>query len=172
MSKEVNAVETQTTARAVGNDDAAEDGVRMALWTRRPVCGPRTTVIDRLSALQSAGEIAAYDITTWPDEIVISKDTRHAGIVDIHEQFRAWADDSDLSVSLPFDRRRVTSLVGRTEEVLTLPVACLAVYGEDLCGVYPCDVGEETWTITDYVDAYEAASEPPSLAELVTSTPE
>ncbi len=172
MAQEVNAIETKNAAPTAESHDTDEEGARMALWTRRPVCGPRTTVIDRLSALESAGEIAAYDITTWPDEIVISKGTHHAGIVDIYERFHTWADASDCSVTLPFERRQVTTLVGRREEVLTLPVMCLAVYDDELCGVYPCDVGEETWTVTNYVDAFEAADEPLSLADLVTSAPD
>jgi hypothetical protein len=148
--------------------DEAEEGTNAhaVLWTRRPVCGPRTEVIDRLSALQSAGELAGFDVETCPEEVAVSGQTRHSRVVEAYEQFRAWAVEAGVSVSPPFDRRTVTSLVGRTEEVLTVPVMCLAVYDDDLCGVYPCSDGDRTWTVTDYLDAYEAAESPPTLAEL------
>jgi hypothetical protein len=134
----------------------------MELWTRRPVCGPRTTVIDRLGRLASAGTLDAYEIETWPDEVALSEHTRHSRVVETYRRFRTWAEDTGVSIAPPFDRRTVTSLVGRTEEVLTLPVMCLAVYEEELCGVYPCNDGDETWTVTDYLDAFEAAGGRPA----------
>jgi hypothetical protein len=137
----------------------------MELWTRRPVCGPRTDVIDRLGRFASAGTVSDYTVRTWPDEVALSEHTRHSRVVETYRQFRDWADDAGASITPPFDRRTVTSLVGRTEEVLTLPVICLAVYDDDgLCGVYPCDDDEETWTVTDYLDAYEAAEGRPRAA--------
>jgi len=67
-------------------------GVRLVLWTRRPVCGPRTEIIDRLTALQSAGHVAGFDVETWPDEVAISEHTRHSRVVEADERFRAWAE--------------------------------------------------------------------------------
>lgn len=168
MSQEVN--ETQSQTDTAEGEPTDRDDVRMELWTRRPVCGPRTDVIDRLSTLRSAGSIAAYEVETWPDEVAISDHTRHSRVVETYERFRAWAEDNGVSLTPPFDRRTVTTLVGRTEEVLRLPVMCLAVYDDDLCGVYPCNSGDRTWTVTDYVDAYEAAGRTLSPAELSSST--
>jgi hypothetical protein len=163
MSKEVHEKQDDAETDAAAEGGSAEGcGVWVELWTRRPVCGPRTEVIDRLGALASAGALDAYEVETWPDEIALSEHTRHDRVVETYEQFRAWADDTGVSITPPFDRRTVTSLIGRTEEVLTLPVMCLAVYDDGLRGVYPCNDGGETWTVTDYLDAYEAAGGRPA----------
>ena len=139
------------------NNGDGGGGVRMVLWTRRPVCGSRTEIIDRLSALRSSGAIDTFAVQTWPDEVVLSEQTRHDRLVETYQQFREWAEGSGLSIAPPFERRTVTTLVGRREEVLTVPMLCLAVYDDGLCGVYPCSDGDRTWTVPDYLDAYEAA---------------
>jgi len=157
MSKEINCSETDTVES--GEDEST--GVRLVLWTRRPVCGPRTEIIDRLTALQSAGHVAGFEVETWPEEVAISEHTRHSRVVETYERFRAWAETAGVSISPPFDRRTVTTLVGRSEEVLTLPVMCLAVHDEGLRGVYPCTDSGRTWTVTDYVDACEVAGSAP-----------
>jgi len=33
---------------------------------------------------------------------------------------------------------------------------CLAVYADGLCGVYPCSREGETWSVSNYLDAFEA----------------
>lgn len=138
-------------------DDPDTDGVHMVLWTRRPVCGARTEVIDRLSALRSNGAIGDFTIKTWPDEVVLTEHTEQERVVETYETFRRWCGNHGVSISPPFERRTVTSLVGQSREVLTVPVLCLAVYDDDLCGVYPCTDGARTYTVTDYLDAYEGA---------------
>ncbi len=166
MTQKVNDAETSSGGETSETDDASET-VGMVLWTRRPVCGPRTEIVDRLGALQSAGDIADFEVETWPEEIALSEHTRHSRVVETYERFRTWADAAGVSITPPFDRRTVTSLVGRSEEVLTLPVLCLAVYDDGLCGVYPCSVGTETWTVTDYLDAYESAGGRPAAERAV-----
>lgn len=139
----------------------AVNGVSMVLWTRRPVCGPRTDVIDRLSRLDSNGDVAAFDIQTWPGKVVLDEHTEHATVVERFEAFRSWADDRGVTVMPPFERRAVTSLVGQKREVLTVPMMCLAVYEDgDLRGVYPCSDGDRTWRVTDALDSYEAGKAP------------
>lgn len=148
------------------SEGAAEE-VRMVLWTRRPVCGPRAEVIDRLSALKSAGTIAEFTVETWPDEVVMSEHTEHQRVVEQYKEFLLWAEDNGVSVSPPFERRTVSPLVGDARDVLTVPMMCLAVYESDLCGVYPCSVGDRTWRVADYLDAFEAAEgRPPGDADV------
>ncbi|MFB6150858.1 MAG: HTH domain-containing protein [Haloarculaceae archaeon] len=135
-------------------DDADAAGVTMELWTRRPVCGPRTEVVHRLGEFRAAGTIAEFTVRTWPDEVVLTGHTEDDRVVEAFEAFRAWADDHGVSVTPPFERRTVTSLVGRSEEVLTVPVLCLAVYDDGLAGVYPCQDGDRTVGVTDFLDAF------------------
>ena len=119
-------------------------------------------VVDRLAALRSAGAVTSFDVETWPDEVALSEQTRHSRVVETYGRFRTWADDAGVDISPPFDRRTVTSLVDGRAEVLTLPMICLAVYDPELCGVYPCEDGDRTWTVTDYLDACEAVGGRPS----------
>ncbi|MEF8783406.1 MAG: HTH domain-containing protein [Haloarculaceae archaeon] len=162
MSKEINKQNDERDETET-QEDADGEGVRMVLWTRRPVCGPRTEIVDRLGSLSAADSIDAFRIETWPNEVVVSEHTRHTQVIETYEQFQAWAEEAGVSITPAFDRRTVTSLIGRSEEVLTLPMMCLAVYDDGLRGVYPCTDGDETWTVTDYLDAYEAAGGPPAV---------
>lgn len=163
--------ETGANTDTTAGDASEAEGITVRLWTRRPVSGARTEVIDRLSAFRSEGTIADFEVETWPDEVVVTEQSRHSSVVDVHERFSVWADEAGVSIEPPFDRRTVTSLVGRSEEVLSLPVLCLAVYdGEDLRGVFPCDDGTDTWTVTDYLDACETIESVPAPADLLPPT--
>lgn len=148
--------------------DATPAAVSMVLRARTPVCGSRTTVIDRLGRLRATGTIDEFEVRTWPDEVVLSAETDPGEAVETFEQFEAWADDRGLSVRPAFDVKTVSSIVGRTRELLTLPMMSLAVSVDgDLVGVFPCHDGERTWTIGDCLDAYEVADDPLAALEPV-----
>ncbi len=147
------------------------------LWTRRPVCGPRTTVINRLSSLRSAAALDDFTVTTWPDEIVVSERNQHSELLATIERFEAWAADNGVSLRPPFETRTAASLVGASKEVLRTPMLLASVHdGDDIVGVYPCTDGERTWTISEFLDTLEgdepeltAADEPPSMLGQTTS---
>jgi len=150
--------ETEQTTGHDSRDDS--DGIEVDLWVRRPVCGPRTTVIDRLSALRTAGAVADFDVTTWPEEIALTGDNRQEDLLATIEGFEDWAADRGLSLRPPFETRTVSRLVGDSEDVLTMPMLLAAAYeGEDLVGIYPCTDGTKTWTIPEFLDALEAGEE-------------
>ena len=151
------------TAQSTGTDhDPPLADLRVDLYVRRPVCGPRTTVIDRLSALRTTGELADFSVTTWPDEIVLTGDDRQDELLGTIEGFEDWAADHGLSLRPPFETRTVSSLVGDSEDVLTTPMLLAAAYDDgDLVGVYPCTDGTETWTVAAFLDALEAGSDGP-----------
>jgi hypothetical protein len=132
------------------------DDASMTLRTRTPVCGARTTVIDRLGSLRAAGAIEEFEVLTWPDEVVLSDAASSDGAVRTFERFERWAEDRGVSVRPAFDVRTVASLVGNPREVLTLPMMCLTVSsGEELVGVFPHQDGDRTVTIGDCLDAYD-----------------
>jgi len=143
-------------------DSLQSDEFVAVLWTRRPVCGPRSTVIDRLSGLRSEGVLDDFDVQTWPEEIALSQPTHDDSLLDTVETLEQWAATHDLSLRPPFERRTASLLVGGSETVLTTPMMLLAAYeGDQLCGVYPCTDGDQTWTITSYLDAVAACETPP-----------
>lgn len=143
-----------------GEDRPGVGGVFVRLWTRRPVSGRQIDVMDRVSTLDSAGALADFEVETWPDKVVYSGHNERSDVVQTYERIRAWADDHDRAIEPPFERRTVTSLVGRTEEILTLPVLCLLVYEDDvLRGVFPSEDDDRTWKIDDFLDAYESSGD-------------
>jgi hypothetical protein len=153
-------IERHDEAGAV--DGAAESAVSIVLWTRRPVCGPRTDVIDRLAALSTAGHLSGFAVETWPEEVVVSEPGRHEALLDRIDRFEQWAADNGLSVRPPFQTRTKSPLVGRSETVLKTPMLFAAAYeGDTLVGVYPCSDGEQTWTVPEYLDAIERRDEQP-----------
>ena len=146
---------------------STESGLELTLWTRRPVCGPRTTIIDRLSALRTAGAIEDFTINTWPEEIGLDGMGQESEILETIDRFEQWAADHGLSLRPPFETRTSSLLVGGSEEVLLTPMLLAAVYEDgDLIGVYPCTDGEYTWTVTEFLDGLAAD------AESVTTLPE
>jgi hypothetical protein len=140
-------------------------GVTLTLWTRTPVCGTPTTVIDRLGRLRATGAVEEFEVRTWPDEVVLSEVHDEDPVVETFRRFEAWATERGLSVRPGFDVRTVSSLLGRTRELLTLPMICLAVTDDgELVGVFPCGDGERTWTVEDCLDAFEAGDGVPPVA--------
>jgi len=143
-------------------------GYRVNLWVRRPVCGPRTTVIDRLSSHTAADVLADFSVTTWPEEIVLTGRNRQSELLETIERFESWAADHGLSLRPPFETRTASLLVGESEDVLTTPMMLAAAYeGDELVGIYPCTDGSKTWTISEFLDGLEAGEdgEPPKLAD-------
>lgn len=151
---------SNTEHESASTEDADVPDPEMVLWTRRPVCGPRAEVIDRLSALAARDAIGGFTVETWPDELAISEHTERGSVVERFKEFLLWADEHDRSITPPFERRTVSPLVGESREVLTLPIMCLAVYEDgDLRGVYPNSDGEGTVSVTDYLDACDSADD-------------
>jgi len=142
------------------NSPGDTGGLEVDLWVRRPVCGPRTTVIDRLSALRAAGALADFDVTTWPEEIALTGDNRQEELLETIAAFEDWAADRGLSLRPPFETRTASLLVGDSEDVLTTPMVLAAAYeDDDLVGIYPCTDGTKTWTVSEFLDALEAGEE-------------
>lgn len=161
------------TAQMVENHGQPDSrgGLHVALWTRRPVCGPRTTVIDRLSSLRTKAVLTDFSVTTWPDEVVISGRNRRSELLETVETFEAWAADNDLSLRPPFETRTASLLVGGSKEVLTTPMMLAVAYEDgDVAGIYPCTDGTETWTISDFLDALESDAEEATLVAEVEPT--
>lgn len=149
-------------SRVDGNGDGGPTDPEVVLWTRRPVCGSRTVVVDRLSELRSSGAIADFSVEIWPDEVVVSGRGRHAELLETVERFEAWAADRGVSLRPPFETRTSALLVGGSEEVLTMPMTVAAVHeGGELVGVYSCSDGDRTWTIAAFLDALEAREDLP-----------
>ncbi|GCF14960.1 hypothetical protein Harman_28950 [Haloarcula mannanilytica] len=139
------------------SDESVGDEITVQLWSRRPVCGPRTTAIDRFTELAATGVIDDFDVQTWPEEVPVSQESDHGDVLETVERYEQWANEQGLSLRPPFETRTSSLLVGRSTEVLRLPMLAVAVYADDgLAGVYPCSDGGTTWSVTDCIDALAA----------------
>lgn len=139
-----------------GADSPAAHELSIQLWSRRPVCGPRTTVIDRFTDLDANGRISDFAIETWPEEVPMSQTGGHGEVLDTVEQYEQWANDHGLSLRPPLETRTSSLLVGGSTEVLRLPMLAVAAYDDDeLVGVYPCTDDGTTWSVTDFIDALD-----------------
>jgi hypothetical protein len=135
------------------------DNVRLTLRTRTPVCGARSSAVDRLKRLQATGAIAEFEVRTWPDQVALSEASTDDEAVRTFERFERWADERGASVRPAFRVRTVSSLVGESQTVLTLPMVSLAVHsGADLVGVFPRQEEGRTWTVEDCLDGCERAA--------------
>lgn len=149
-------------------DALSGENLEIELWVRHPVCGPRTTVIDRLGSLRASGELSEFSVTTWPEEIALTGENRQTELLETIDAFESWAADHGLSLRPPFETRTASLLVGDSEDVLVTPMMLAAAYEDgDLMGIYPCTDGAETWTIPEFLDGIETGLEgaPPGVGE-------
>lgn len=163
MSNEIQRADDAGTLEPVG--------LEVDLWTRRPVCGPRTTVIDRLGRLRADGALADFSVEVWPEEVTIRDGDERPQVLDTVERFEEWARSNGLSLRPPFETRTVSLLVGESERVLTTPMLLAAAYADgDLVGVYPCTGDERTWTVETFLDSIDPEApdtgDVPGLADL------
>ena len=135
----------------------SSEGVTVQVWARRPVCGARASVIDRLGRLQSEGIIEEFEVQTWPEEVVL--DDGDEPIPRLVKHLEEWASEQGVSLRPPFERRTVSPLIGESREVLTLPMLTLVVYADGLAGVYPCSDGDRTVTVEAFLDQCQTKGE-------------
>lgn len=151
-------------------DDAVPIGamsgdLTVELWTRRPVCGPRTVVIDRLSRLRAAGVLTDFAVETWPEELPVPDSSDRSDLLARVDRFEEWARGHGLSLRPPFETRTASLLVGADETVLMTPMVLAAAYDDgDLVGVYPCSDDGRTWTVTQFLDALDPEADGSAVA--------
>lgn len=126
----------------------------------------RQRAVERLSALERDGTLAAFEIVVWGRELRLDGPLEgtdyYERIVSHVEAFEAWAARHDASLDPSFRRRTVESFFSdETYELVSLPVACLGIYrGDDLEQVYPCRRSDGPRSITDYLNRLESAGLP------------
>jgi len=155
----------QTAENDAGGETAA--GLHVDLWVRRPVCGPRTTVIDRLSSLRAADKLADFSVTTWPEEIALTGSNRQEELLETIAGLEDWAAERGLSLRPPFETRTASLLVGDSEDVLTTPMLLAVARDETgIVGIYPCTDGTKTWTVSEFLDGLEEGrADTPTLTD-------
>jgi hypothetical protein len=151
-------------SNGVGRGDraAAPEQVRFALYVQPPVSGDRTTTIDRLTDLKTAGALDEYEIVVVGGEVILSEGGRTIEEDRAEELGTLAAWTSEVAHS-SIDVEELSTRMGRSVRKLSMPSMLLAVYHrEDLVAVFPCTDGTHTWTVRDALDSYESTGEFPS----------
>lgn len=119
------------------------------------------SVFDRLRSLRESGPVDDINLSVWGDGVCVDGPCAETPacrrLRDRIERFRSWAADCEYLVSLPFDRRSVTSsIVDEAYEEILTPDICLAVHTDaGLTLVLPCTVDDETVCVPDFLDVLE-----------------
>lgn len=121
--------------------------------------------IETLQACESEGSIGSVLIRSWPDQVTISEDSPNGEVLEVFDRFRQWANNRDVSIEPPFRRRTVTSpITDQSKRILTTPLLSLAIYREDqLVGIYPHSVDDETITTTEVIGTLRTGEVPTPL---------
>lgn len=129
-----------------------------------PIPERRARVIERLDRLERMNRIDGYRVRTWPNAVSLdlTDDGDADSIPGTVRAFEEWADRHDRDLRPPFSVHTSRSdITGETEELLRLPVLCLAAYdGRDLVAVYPCCEGDSVLTVDHGLDALAAGELP------------
>lgn len=135
-----------------------------------PIAERRDTVIERLEQFDRRNQISEFSIHPWPRAMSLTlvkkmDDNEIAGVFQSSEE---WADQHGLHIQPPFDVRTSRSAItGETDELLVLPVICLAAYSDgDLIAVFPCSDEESVYTVADALDAIAAGKSPTSASSI------
>lgn len=155
-------------------------GRRVALYVRSLVpAGSReqqTAVLERLSALESAGAIEGYDVHVWGKRAPASQGEARteAGeyAAERISRFREWAAANDVSVDATLELREVAAdLTDERYRSIVLPTFLLAEYrGDELACVTPHRDGDEVRTVADRL-ARLARDEAAAFDSLPRATP-
>lgn len=146
-------------------DEASDADLTLDLYIRslaqRGTQTGQDAVITRLEGLDEQGVIAEFTVHVWGERVAFDTATArtNAGkeVMERVEAFRAWADQSGISVKSFFDAEKTQSTITDEEyTIITLPTITLVEYvGDSLRFVAPCTDGETFYSVADRLDALE-----------------
>jgi len=120
----------------------------------------RDEVIGKLKRLEQRDRLTEFRIHPWPRAISLDlvKEIEGEEIHEVVRSFERWADQHGRHIQPPFNVRTAdSSITGESDELLFLPVMCVAAYNEGkLIEVAPCRDGESIRTVDDALDAIAA----------------
>lgn len=136
--------------------------VRVACYVRKSsLVAPVDSTLRTLDRLESEGVIDELTVGAWPAEVRLDDAGPHRDVVDLFEEFDAWADQWGVSIRPPFAvETRTSALIGESREILITPVQCLAVYVRGvLVEVFPHSTDRSgdvrTYTVQDALTLLE-----------------
>lgn len=134
------------------------------------------TIVDRLVNLRDAGHLREISLTVWGQRIctdsVLSTLDGGREIVNRIGDFYAFSGDSRVNISPFFQINKVeSSITGESFQSIVPPSRCIAIYeGNRITGVFPCVIGDRTYSIDDALDVLEHTATDLSLSERPETT--
>lgn len=142
--------------------NTASTSIRVESYVRKAsLVAPVDSTLRTLDHLEDDGVIDEFEVNAWPGEVRMGAGPPHGDVVDVFEEFDAWADQWNVSIRPPFAvETRSSEITGETREVLITPVQCLAIYVNGVLGeVFPHSTeptgGGETYTVGDALTLLE-----------------
>ncbi len=116
----------------------------------------------RVEALADEGLLPDLDMEEWPSKAIVPNDGPTDPAVETYDEFAdVVAERSDVHLDPFFEDRPG---VGRSDRVVVLPVACIAVRREGtLTGLYPCWNGGNHEAVEDGLAALESGEDVENL---------
>lgn len=126
--------------------------------------------VDTVRACESEGTIDDLLLRSWPKEVGLDEGSPYHEVLEAYERFQTWADQQGVDIHPPFKEQTTTSQVtGGMNTRLVTPLFCLELYAdEELVGVYPHSVGDETITTSDAIETLRCGEVPTPLGGDVT----
>lgn len=118
-------------------------------------------VFDRLDALAQRSLVDDVSIHVLGERICLcdtcASTDAGAAIVERIRELDAWGEEYDASTSRFFEKRQFSSsITGEETNALVPPRVTVALRADDrLCGVFPCEMGERTYCVDDFVSAMQ-----------------
>lgn len=124
-------------------------------------------VDETITTLRTATQTEIIDELTiqgWPAEVPLDETSPHTDIVACYERFREWAAQRDACIHPPFAiRERTTLSSDTTEQMLVLPVFCLAIHIDGhLRTVIPHETETRTITVADTLGVLDTPADAPA----------
>lgn len=127
--------------------------------------GCQRRVFDRLDALTQQSLLDDVSVHVIGERICLcdtcASTDAGANIVERIRELDGWGEEYGASTSRFFETRRFSSsITGEETHALVPPQVAVALRADDrLCGVFPCEMGGETYCVDDFVSAMQRLAE-------------
>lgn len=113
--------------------------------------GPVNETIETLQAYDQQDVIETLTVDVWPDEVVLTAETKETALIEQYRRFQTWAEQTDVSLQPAFlIRERATIVSDQPKRALVLPMVCLAIHADgELTTVVPHQTDTTTYTVED-----------------------
>lgn len=120
------------------------------------------TLVSRLTELTEESSIDDVSVTITGNRLCLcdtcAETDAESALLERFHELDDWGEEFDASVSPFFETRTLdSSVTHETARALVPPRVAVALYCDDaLAGVFPCEMGESSYAVDDFVTALES----------------